>query len=54
MIELKNVGRSSETGHSKIFEANAEFGTKAIELRDGWLSRDTEQFISAGQTGVRA
>jgi putative ABC transport system ATP-binding protein len=34
-------------------EANAEYGTRTIELRDGWLSRDTAGLLADG-TEVRA
>jgi putative ABC transport system ATP-binding protein len=35
-------------------ETNAEYGTRTIELRDGWLSRDTAGLVAAEGTGVRA
>lgn len=35
-------------------EANAEYGTRTIELRDGWLSRDTTGLSAADGTGVWA
>jgi ABC-type lipoprotein export system ATPase subunit len=34
-------------------EANAEYGTRTIELRDGWLSRDTAG-LPAMEAGVSA
>jgi len=37
--------------HSEI---NAEYGTRTIELRDGWLSRDTAGLIAAEGAEVRA
>ena len=35
-------------------EANAEYGTRTIELRDGWMYRDTAGLVAADGTGVRA
>src|SRR6201996_7235630 len=35
-------------------ETNAEYGTRTIELRDGWLSRDTAGLVAAEGAGVRA
>ncbi|XWK50766.1 ABC transporter ATP-binding protein [Tunturiibacter empetritectus] len=32
-------------------EANAEYGTRTIELRDGWLSRDTAGLVAAEGAG---
>ena len=34
-------------------EANAAYGTRTIELRDGWLSRDTAG-LTAMEAGVSA
>ena len=35
-------------------EANADYGTRTIELRDGWLYRDTAGLASGAETEVRA
>jgi len=35
-------------------ETNAEYGTRTIELRDGWMYRDTAGLVAADGTGVRA
>jgi putative ABC transport system ATP-binding protein len=35
-------------------ETNAGYGTRTIELRDGWLSRDTAGLVAAEGAGVRA
>jgi len=35
-------------------EVNAEYGTRTIELRDGWLYRDTAGLEAAAASGVQA
>jgi putative ABC transport system ATP-binding protein len=35
-------------------ETNAEYGTRTIELRDGWMYRDTTGLVTAEATGVKA
>src|SRR6201985_206226 len=35
-------------------ETNAAYGRRTIELRDGWLSRDTAGLVAAEGAGVRA
>ena len=35
-------------------ETNAEYGTRTIELRDGWMYRDTSGLVAAAGTGVQA
>ena len=35
-------------------EANADYGTRTIELRDGWLFRDTAGLANGAETEVRA
>jgi putative ABC transport system ATP-binding protein len=35
-------------------EVNAEYGTRTIELRDGWLYRDTAGLETAAAAGVQA
>jgi hypothetical protein len=44
MIQLKNVDRSYKTGAGQTWvlrRVNAWYGTRTLQLRDGWLVGDT-------------